>query len=157
MPSIFGAFLGRVEREEEIVIRTMEYPWRSWFPLVPEHRPCLGAHCRGEGRSLRWDKLKADRALRRRRDPTRNVAKVAYWGDQVEVALGDFTSPETFAKAVTGVEGVFIMNGPLDGGIFRQLIDATRLRAAQESYFSRHSLQDRPSLRSASCTRTRRT
>ena len=53
---------------------------------------------------------------------TRDAAKVAHWGNQVEVAIGDLTQPETFAKAVSGVEGVFIMNGPLDGGIFRQLI-----------------------------------
>jgi len=57
---------------------------------------------------------------------TRDAAKVAHWGDQVEVALGDLTAPETFAKAVAGVDGVFIMNGPLDGGIFRQLIAAAK-------------------------------
>jgi uncharacterized protein YbjT (DUF2867 family) len=57
---------------------------------------------------------------------TRDAAKVARWGDKVEIAIGDFTSPETFAKAVAGVEGLFIMNGPLDGGIFRQLIAATK-------------------------------
>jgi len=57
---------------------------------------------------------------------TRDAAKVAHWGNQVEVALGDLNSPETFAKAVAGVEGVFLMNGPLDGGIFRQLIAAAK-------------------------------
>jgi uncharacterized protein YbjT (DUF2867 family) len=59
---------------------------------------------------------------------TRDAAKVAHWGDRVEVALGDFTSPETFAQAVTGVDGVFIMNGPLDGGVFRQLIAAIQAK-----------------------------
>jgi uncharacterized protein YbjT (DUF2867 family) len=57
---------------------------------------------------------------------TRDAAKVAHWGNQVEVAIGDLMQPETFAKAVAGVEGVFIMNGPLDGSIFRQLIAATK-------------------------------
>jgi len=57
---------------------------------------------------------------------TRDAEKVARWGDRVEVAIGDFTSPETFAKAVGGVEGVFLMNGPLDGGLFRQLIAAAK-------------------------------
>jgi len=57
---------------------------------------------------------------------TRDAAKVANLGDQVEVAIGDMTSPESFAKAVSGVEGVFLMNGPLDGGIFRQLIAAAK-------------------------------
>ena len=66
---------------------------------------------------------------------TRDIAKVAHWGDQVEVAIGDFTSPETFAKAVSGVEGVFIMNGPLDGGLFRQLIAATKAQGNAKVVF----------------------
>src|SRR5258708_7302114 len=66
---------------------------------------------------------------------TRDAAKVAHWGDRVEVAIGDFTSPETFAKAVAGVEGVFIMNGPLDGGIFRQLIAATKAQGSPRVVF----------------------
>lgn len=59
---------------------------------------------------------------------TRDAAKVAHWGDQVEVAIGDFSSPESFAQAVSGVEGVFIMYGPLEGGLFRQLIAAAKAR-----------------------------
>jgi uncharacterized protein YbjT (DUF2867 family) len=66
---------------------------------------------------------------------TRDAAKVAQLGDQVEVAIGDFTSPETFAKAAAGVEGVFIMNGPLDGGIFRQLIAATKAQGTPRVVF----------------------
>ena len=66
---------------------------------------------------------------------TRDAAKVAHWGDQVEVAIGDFTSPETFARAVSGVEGVFIMNGPLDGGLFRQLIAATKAQGNAKVVF----------------------
>lgn len=57
---------------------------------------------------------------------TRDAAKVAHWGNRIEVALGDLTSPETFAKAATGAEGVFIMNGALDGSVFRQLIAAVK-------------------------------
>jgi uncharacterized protein YbjT (DUF2867 family) len=57
---------------------------------------------------------------------TREASKVARWGDRVEVAIGDFTHPETFAKAISRVEGAFIMNGALDGGIFRQLIAAAK-------------------------------
>jgi uncharacterized protein YbjT (DUF2867 family) len=53
---------------------------------------------------------------------TRDAAKVAPWGDKVQVALGDFTRPETFAQAVAGVEAVFMMNGALDDQIFRQLM-----------------------------------
>jgi (4-alkanoyl-5-oxo-2,5-dihydrofuran-3-yl)methyl phosphate reductase len=57
---------------------------------------------------------------------TRDAAKVAHWGNRVEVATGDFTRPETFAQALSGVDGVFIMNGALDGGVFRQLIAAAK-------------------------------
>jgi uncharacterized protein YbjT (DUF2867 family) len=66
---------------------------------------------------------------------TRDATKVAHWADQVEVAIGDFTSPETFSKAVSGVEGVFIMNGPLDGGLFRQLIAATKAKGSPRVVF----------------------
>ena len=66
---------------------------------------------------------------------TRDAAKVAHWGDQVEVAIGDMTSPETFAKAVAGVEGVFIMNGPLDGALFRQLIAAAKAQGSPRLVF----------------------
>jgi uncharacterized protein YbjT (DUF2867 family) len=57
---------------------------------------------------------------------TRDAAKVAHWGNRVEVATGDLTRPETFAQALSGVDGVFIMNGALDGGVFRQLIAAAK-------------------------------
>lgn len=57
---------------------------------------------------------------------TRDASKLGSRANQVEVAIGDLTSPETFANAVSGVEGVFLMNGPLDGGVFRQLIAAAK-------------------------------
>jgi uncharacterized protein YbjT (DUF2867 family) len=57
---------------------------------------------------------------------TRDAAKVAQWGDRVEVTIGDFTRTETFAQAVSGMEAAFIMNGALDGGVFRQLIAAAK-------------------------------
>jgi uncharacterized protein YbjT (DUF2867 family) len=57
---------------------------------------------------------------------TRDAGKVAEWGNRVEVAIGDFTNPESFARAISGVEGAFIMNGALDGGAFRQLIAAAK-------------------------------
>jgi uncharacterized protein YbjT (DUF2867 family) len=66
---------------------------------------------------------------------TRDAAKVAHWGNQVEVALGDLNSPETFAKAIAGVKGVFLMNGPLDGGIFRQLIAAAKAQGSPRVVF----------------------
>jgi uncharacterized protein YbjT (DUF2867 family) len=57
---------------------------------------------------------------------TRDASKGTAWGGQVEVAIGDLTSPATFAQAAAGVEGIFLMNGALDGGIFRQLIAAAK-------------------------------
>jgi uncharacterized protein YbjT (DUF2867 family) len=60
---------------------------------------------------------------------TRDATKVAHWGDRVEVATGDLTRPETFAQALPDVDGAFIMNGALDGGVFRQLIAAAKSHA----------------------------
>jgi len=56
----------------------------------------------------------------------RDPAKVAHWGDRVEIAIGDFGKPVTFARAVAGVEGGFLMNGGPDQEPFRQLIAAAR-------------------------------
>lgn len=53
---------------------------------------------------------------------TRDAAKVTHWGDRVEVAVGDFSKPETFAKAVKGVKGVFIVNGGPDLETFKRLM-----------------------------------
>lgn len=66
---------------------------------------------------------------------TRDAEKLAHWGDRIEVAVGDFTHPETFAKALSGVQGAFIMNGPLDGGLFRQLIAAARTQGTARIVF----------------------
>jgi uncharacterized protein YbjT (DUF2867 family) len=53
---------------------------------------------------------------------TRDPGKVAHWGDQVQIATGEFGKPETFARAAAGVEGAFLMNGGPDGEPFRQLM-----------------------------------
>jgi uncharacterized protein YbjT (DUF2867 family) len=53
---------------------------------------------------------------------TRDAAKAAAWGPRVEFALGDLTHPDTFARALKGVEAVFLMNGALDPSAFRQLL-----------------------------------
>ncbi|HUE11020.1 MAG TPA: NAD(P)H-binding protein [Steroidobacteraceae bacterium] len=66
---------------------------------------------------------------------TRDAAKLGNWANQVEIATGDLTAPETFAKAVSGVEGVFLMNGPLDSGIFRQLIAAAKAQGYPRAVF----------------------
>jgi len=53
---------------------------------------------------------------------TRDASKVSHLGDRVEVAVGDLMQPDSIAKAVAGVEAVFIMNGVLDGTAFRQML-----------------------------------
>jgi uncharacterized protein YbjT (DUF2867 family) len=75
---------------------------------------------------------------------TRDPDKVAHWGDSVEVVIGDFTHPETFTQAVSGVEGVFIMNGPLDGGIFRQLIAVAKAQGNPRVVFLSSLFADFP-------------
>jgi (4-alkanoyl-5-oxo-2,5-dihydrofuran-3-yl)methyl phosphate reductase len=57
---------------------------------------------------------------------TRDAAKVANLKGQVEVAVGDLMQPDTLAKALVGVEAVFLMNGVLDGSAFREAIEAMK-------------------------------
>jgi uncharacterized protein YbjT (DUF2867 family) len=56
---------------------------------------------------------------------TRDAAKVSHLEGRIEVAIGDLVQSETFAKALTGVEAVFIMNGVLDPNAFRRVIETT--------------------------------
>lgn len=57
---------------------------------------------------------------------TRDAAKVERWGDRVEVAAGDFQKPDTFARAVSGAEAVFLMSQSPDQQAFARLIDAAK-------------------------------
>lgn len=57
---------------------------------------------------------------------TRDASKVSNRKDGTEVAIGDLTQSDTFAKAVAGVEGVFLMNGVLDANAFRRVIETTK-------------------------------
>lgn len=66
---------------------------------------------------------------------TRDAEKVARWGDRVEVAIGDLSEPETFAKAGGGVEAVYLMNGALDGGVFRQLLNMVKAQGKTRIVF----------------------
>lgn len=54
---------------------------------------------------------------------TRDAAKVAHWGARVQLALGDLARPETFAAAVNGVEGIFLMNLTTPIHSFQQLLE----------------------------------
>jgi uncharacterized protein YbjT (DUF2867 family) len=66
---------------------------------------------------------------------TRDAAKVARWGDRVEVALGDFTQAETFAAALKGVDSVFLMNGTLTPTVFRALLAAAQAQGRPRIVF----------------------
>jgi uncharacterized protein YbjT (DUF2867 family) len=66
---------------------------------------------------------------------TRNPGKVARWGNQIEIAIGDFTQPETFADAFKGVEAAFLMSGGPGGEPFQQLVDAARQQGTTRIVF----------------------
>ncbi|WP_206957045.1 NAD(P)H-binding protein [Trinickia acidisoli] len=40
----------------------------------------------------------------------RSPEKLAQWGDRIEIAVGDYNSPDAFSAALEGVDGVFLMN-----------------------------------------------
>lgn len=78
---------------------------------------------------------------------TRDAAKVSQWGKRVEVALGDFDSPESFARALNGAEGVFLMNGGPGGARFRSLLDAAKTHGQPRVVFLSSVLAGRPGFR----------
>ncbi len=78
---------------------------------------------------------------------TRDAAKVSQWGSRVEVAIGDFGSPESFARAIEGVEGVFLMNGGPAGSPFQGLLDALKANGQPRVVFLSTILAARPGFR----------
>lgn len=66
---------------------------------------------------------------------TRDAAKVAPWDGRVEVALGDFTHPQTFAAAAAGTQAIFMMNGAIDGGLFRTLMSIAKEQGVRRVVF----------------------
>jgi uncharacterized protein YbjT (DUF2867 family) len=75
---------------------------------------------------------------------TRDAGKVTDWGDRVQVAIGDFGKPETFARAIAGVEGAFVMNGGPDGEPFKQLIATAKSQGNPRIVFLSTMLASRP-------------
>ena len=55
---------------------------------------------------------------------TRDPAKVSHWGNQVEIAVGDFANLESLRRAAAGVEAIFLMNGGLTIGALPRLLNA---------------------------------
>src|SRR4051795_11386266 len=66
---------------------------------------------------------------------TRDAAKVLAWGNRVEVAVGDFTQPETFAHAAAGVEGIFMMNGALELELYKALLASAKAQGEPRVVF----------------------
>lgn len=66
---------------------------------------------------------------------TRDAGKVAPLGNRVELATGDFTQPDTFARAASGAEGIFMMNGALDGEVSRKLIASAKAQGEPRIVF----------------------
>jgi uncharacterized protein YbjT (DUF2867 family) len=66
---------------------------------------------------------------------TRDPGKVAYWGNRIEVEVGDYGKPETFARAIAGVDGAFLMNVDSDGKQFRELIAAGKAQGKPKIVF----------------------
>ena len=66
---------------------------------------------------------------------TRDAAKVPQLNGRIEVAVGALMQTDTFAKAVAGVEGVFLMNGVLEGEAFRRLINVMKASGSPRVVF----------------------
>ena len=56
----------------------------------------------------------------------RDSRKATEWGDRVEVAPGDFTEPDSLARAAGGATSVFLMSAVSDVQPFRQLVAALK-------------------------------
>ena len=57
---------------------------------------------------------------------TRDAAKAARFGDQVEVARGDLGDAESVARAVIGVDAIFLMSGSPSPGAFGPIVAAAK-------------------------------
>jgi len=78
---------------------------------------------------------------------TRDAGKVSSLAGKVELALGDFTQPETFTQAIRGVDAVFLMNGALDGALFRQLLSSAKANGSPRIVFLSSLFASEPDLR----------
>jgi uncharacterized protein YbjT (DUF2867 family) len=74
----------------------------------------------------------------------RDPAKVAHWGDRVQVAIGDFGKMDTFARAIADAQGAFMMNGGLEAESFRQLVAAAKAQGAPRIVFLSTILASQP-------------
>lgn len=77
---------------------------------------------------------------------TRDPGKVAHLGDRVQAATGDFGEPDTFARAIAGAEGAFLMNGGPDAESFRRLVAAAKAQGSPRIVFLSTNLVTAPDL-----------
>jgi uncharacterized protein YbjT (DUF2867 family) len=66
---------------------------------------------------------------------TREAGRVAQWGDQVGVVIGDLGRPDTVAHAIAGVEGLYLMNRGLDPSRLRDLLVSAKDNGVQRIVF----------------------
>lgn len=66
---------------------------------------------------------------------TRDPAKVARWGDAVQVAQGDFSDTAAFVAALRDVSAIFLMNGATDPAVFRNLVETIRQNGSPRVVF----------------------
>jgi uncharacterized protein YbjT (DUF2867 family) len=77
---------------------------------------------------------------------TRDPSKVAHLGDRVQIATGDFGEPDTFARAIAGAKGAFLMNGGPDVESFRRLVAAAKAQGNPRIVFLSTNLVTQPDL-----------
>jgi uncharacterized protein YbjT (DUF2867 family) len=77
---------------------------------------------------------------------TRDAAKVAHWGDRVDVAIGDFQNPDSLARAIAGVEAAFLMNQSPDVEAFRRLMSAAKAARGPRIVFLSTVIANEPEL-----------
>ena len=75
---------------------------------------------------------------------TRDPAKVAHWGEQVDVAAGEFANPESLRRASKGIEAVFLMNGGLAISELSPLLDAIMVESRPRIVFLSSLLASEP-------------
>jgi uncharacterized protein YbjT (DUF2867 family) len=75
---------------------------------------------------------------------TRDVAKLAHWAERVQLAAGDFQNSETFARAATDVEAIFLMNGNQDPQTIARSMAAAKAGGGPRIVFLSTILADMP-------------
>ncbi|MGA9884402.1 MAG: NAD(P)H-binding protein [Candidatus Acidiferrales bacterium] len=65
----------------------------------------------------------------------RDPRKAPHWGKDVEIAVGDFRHPESFARAAKGADSIFLVASGTGGEVFSKLLGALRYVGAPRVVF----------------------